>query len=227
MRLKKLIIGDIKFQIKYGFYFIYVILTILYVCLTSVLPVTWRGNGSTIMIFTDPAAMGMFFMGAIILLEKSQRVLDSLVVSPVKVWEYVASKIISLGIISTLVAIVIALTARSGSLFLVTLGTFFGSAMFTLLGIIVASRVSSLNQFILATIPLELICFLPPLLYLFGYDKSFMLVHPAVILIRFISGNSDHMLVLSLILIAWIALLYVIANKLTAKMFKSVGGVKL
>ena len=122
MRLKNLIIGDIKFQIKYGFYFIYMILTILYVCLISVLPVCWREKGSIIMIFTDPAAMGMFFMGAIILLEKSQRVLDSLVVSPVKAWEYIASKIISLGMISTLVAIIIALTAGISNLFLVIVG---------------------------------------------------------------------------------------------------------
>ena len=111
MRLKNLIIGDVKFQIKYGFYFIYLILTILYVCLIFALPENIKEKAATVMIFTDPAAMGMFFMGAIILLEKSQRVLNSLVVSPIKVWEYIASKCISLGFISTIVAVAIALFA--------------------------------------------------------------------------------------------------------------------
>ena len=32
MRLGRLICGDIHFQWKYGFYFIYFILTVLYVC---------------------------------------------------------------------------------------------------------------------------------------------------------------------------------------------------
>lgn len=227
MRLKNLIIGDIKFQIKYGFYFIYLILTILYVCLLFALPESIREKTSTILIFTDPAAMGMFFMGSIILLEKSQRVLNSLVVSPIKVWEYVASKCISLGLISTIVAVIIALFAGNHNLFLVILGTFFGSVLFTLLGIIVGSNVANLNQFILATVPFEIVCFVPPLFYYFGYEKIFLIAHPGVFIINFISNNTDNVITSLFGLIAWIALLFAIATSVTSKMFNSVGGVKL
>jgi len=227
MRLKNLIIGDVKFQIKYGFYFIYLILTILYVCLIFALPENIKEKAATVMIFTDPAAMGMFFMGAIILLEKSQRVLNSLVVSPIKVWEYIVSKCISLGLISTIVAVIIALFSGNNNLFLVVIGTFFGSVLFTLLGIIVGAKVSSLNQFILATVPFEIVCFIPPLFYYFGYKKAFLIAHPGVVIINLISNTTTNIFASLFVLIACIALLFAIATSITSKMFNSVGGVKL
>lgn len=227
MRTKNLIIGDIKFQFKYGFYFVYLVLTILYVSLIFVIPQAWREKAAAVMIFSDPAAMGLFFMGAIVLLEKSERVLDSIAVSPVKVQEYIFSKVISLVLISTIVGVIIALSANETNLLTVVFGTILGSIFFTILGLVVASNISSLNQFFVATVPIELICFFPPLWYLFGYDKTFMLIHPGCIIIRLISGNSQYMLILVFALIAWIALLYWITHKYIKKMFQSVGGIKL
>jgi len=74
MRLKALLIGDIRFQFKYGFYFLYLIFTILYVGMLYALPAAWRERAAVLMIFTDPAAMGLYFMGAIVLFEKGERV---------------------------------------------------------------------------------------------------------------------------------------------------------
>ena len=71
MRLGRLICGDIHFQWKYGFYFIYFILTVLYVCGIAALTGHWKTDIASIMIYSDPAAMGLFFMGAIVLLENS------------------------------------------------------------------------------------------------------------------------------------------------------------
>ena len=57
MRLGRLICGDIHFQWKYGFYFIYFILTVLYVCGIAALTGHWKTNIASIMIYSDPAAM--------------------------------------------------------------------------------------------------------------------------------------------------------------------------
>lgn len=73
MRLGRLICGDIHFQWKYGFYFIYFILTVLYVCGIAALTGHWKTDIASIMIYSDPAAMGLFFMGAIVLLEKKSK----------------------------------------------------------------------------------------------------------------------------------------------------------
>lgn len=72
-----------------------------------------------------PSSNGIVFMGAIVLLEKSQRVLNSLAVSPVKVSEYILSKVISLGVISSIVAMFIAITLNLDNIIISTIGTFF------------------------------------------------------------------------------------------------------
>lgn len=227
MRMKNLIIGDIKFQFKYGFYFVYTVFTIVYVAIIYVLPHSWKETAAAIMIFSDPAAMGLFFMGAIVLLEKSERVLNSIAVSPVSAKEYIFSKIISLGFISVIVGLIIAIAAGNSNLFMATIGIVMGSSLFTLIGLIVAANAKSLNQFMVATVPIEIICFLPPMLYLFGYNKTLMLLHPGCIIIRFISGNSDNLFIFIAILLIWIGVIYLIAYKNIERMFQQTGGIKL
>lgn len=227
MRIRNLIFGDVRFQFKYGFYLVYVFFTAFYIALIYFLPLSWREKVAAILIYTDPAAMGLFFMGAIVLFEKSERVLNSFAVSPVKTEEYIFSKVISLGFISAVVGIIIALTANINNLLTVITGVLLGSALFTLLGLIVAANISSLNQFLAATIPIEIIGFLPPLFYLFGYDNMLMLIHPGCIIIRFINGNSEHMLLLTFLLLLWIVIIYIITYKYVQKMFQSAGGITL
>ena len=227
MRLKNLIIGDVKFQVKYGFYFIFAVIVVFYICLLYIFKEAWREKAATVMIFSDPAAMGMFFMGAIVLLEKSQRVLDSIAVSPVKVSEYIFGKVISIGSISAIVALIIALAAGMGNYVMLTVATFFGSALFTLIGLIVSTRINSLNQFVIATVPFEIICFLPPIAYLFGYGNDWFLFHPGTSLICMINGDFSHLLLNIVVLTVWLVLLMIFTKKVVKKMFSSVGGVKL
>ena len=110
MRLWALLRGDVRFQFKYGFYFLYIMFSLLYIGLLAAFPEQWREKAAVLMIFTDPAALGLFFMGAIVLFEKSERVLDSLAVAPIKISDYVLAKLISIGIISTVVAVAIGLS---------------------------------------------------------------------------------------------------------------------
>lgn len=227
MRLKNLLKGDIQFQIKYGFYFLYIILSILYLCIILALPDSYKKNVATILIFSDPAAMGLFFMGAIILLEKSQRVLNSLAVSPVTPREYILSKVLSLALISTIVGGVLITVSNSKNIVISLLGVFLASVMFSLLGLIVATKIESINQFLVLTVPVELLFFVPPIVYLFGFQHSLMLFHPGVVLLKMISGDNTNILVFVVMILIWIAVLYIIAHRLISNMIKSVGGIKL
>ena len=113
MRIWSLLRGDIRFQYKYGFYFIYLVFTILYISLIFAFPRAWREKAAILMIFTDPTAMGLYFMGAIVLFEKSERVLDSIAVSPVKPYEYMLSKLFSIGVISVIVGLTIGILSNA------------------------------------------------------------------------------------------------------------------
>lgn len=111
MRLRSLFLLDMRFQAKYGFYFLYAVLTIIYVIVLLAVPESWRENIAAILIFSDPASMGLFFMGAIVLLEKNQHTPCAFAVSPVRAEEYIAAKSGSLSVISLVVLLVLALTA--------------------------------------------------------------------------------------------------------------------
>lgn len=227
MRLLSLICGDIRFQFKYGFYFLYLVFSILYVAIALILPLGWRQTAVTIMVFTDPAALGLYFMGAIVLFEKNEHVLDSLAVSPVSVHEYVLSKLISLGCISTLAAILIAL--GSGVVFqpfFFISGIFLGSCLFSSLGLIIAARCTSLNDFILSTIPVQLIVNLPALAYLLGWNPVWLLVHPGAGIIELLQGGLYRWPAL-LILLALVFLTFRLTIKNVKAMYAALGGVKL
>ena len=84
MKLRHLFIWDMKFQARYGFYLLYGFLTALYAAVLLSLPQAWQANAAALLIFSDPAALGLFFMGAILLLETSQRVTSFFAVSPIK-----------------------------------------------------------------------------------------------------------------------------------------------
>jgi len=226
MRMIKLILGDIRFQFKYGFYFIYAVFCALYVFLLFIFPEAWREKAASIMIYSDPAAMGLFFMGAIVLLEKSQRVLNALAVSPVKVCEYIVAKIVSLAYISVLVSLMLALAAGLETIPIVLITTALTSIIFTLLGLLVATKANSLDQYLIATVPLEIVCMIPPIIYLFA-PTTIMRWYPLNGSIALISSSGQTPLYDIAMLLIVIVLLFMVTHRETAKMWRSLGGVKL
>jgi fluoroquinolone transport system permease protein len=225
-RLFNLIIWDIKFQMKYGFYFLYGVLSIFYLIILFAIPLKWQEKASIILIFSDPAAMGLFFMGAIILLEKSQKIPYSLAVSPIKSVEYIISKILSLCFISVIVAAILTLSINKNNLFIVLIGTAISSSIFTLLGIIVATKISSVNQFILWTTPIEILTFVPGVLHLFQLSPEVLKYYPINICIDLISKKPLTLINLLILIFTFLILLF-ISNKCVIKMWENAGGVKL
>lgn len=227
MRLQALLIGDVRTQFKYGFYFIYLVFTIVYISLLYAFPAEWRQPAAILMIYSDPAAMGLYFMGAIILFEKSERVLDSIAISPVKPFEYVVSKLCSIGFISVIVAIAIGYSSNIVfQPFSFTAGVFLCSCLISAIGLIIACKISSLNQFIVATIPAELLINIPAIAWIFGYKKSWLLCHPGVCLIELCRGSQKSLPAL-IILTLWTLFFFLLAERTVKEMLKSLGGVKL
>lgn len=225
MRFRRLFLWDLRFQARYGFYLLYGFLTLLYAALLFSLPPSWREKAAAILIFSDPAAMGLFFMGAIVLLEKSQQVPSFFSVSPLREYEYVCSKVLSLSVIAMLTAMVLAAAAKCKSLPLVLIGTFLSNLLFALAGIIVAAKITSLNQFILATLPVEVLAFMPAILHLFGVTPVFFRIYPTNFCMDLIAGRAFSVtgLFFTLVLIFF---LYFAASRCVGEMWQGKGGVK-
>jgi fluoroquinolone transport system permease protein len=227
MRTRALLSGDIRFQYKYGFYFLYLVFTLIYIGMLYALPPAWREKAAVLMIFSDPAAMGLYFMGAIVLFEKSEQTLSSLAISPVKPIEYVFSKLISIALISAAVALVIGFGGKiqfNPLYFFV--GAFFGSCLFSAVGLMIAANIGSLNQFIVATIPAEIIINFPAIAWLFGWRPPLMLLHPGAAIIE-LCQNGEYALPAVFILLLWTAAATLMTRHIVTKSLRSLGGVKL
>ena len=229
MRKVNVIKGDVIFQWEYGFYGLYFLMIIIYLVIFSFFSGDVKNTIVSICVYSDPAAMGMFFMGALILLEKSQRITDSIAVSPVTTEEYILGKVLSIGIISEIVGIILMFRGGSGNYLLCGIGIFAGSVLFSLCGIIVGAKIESLNQYIVWTIPFEIVGFVPVIIYRIGFmwNNRLMLLHPGCGVMQLLEGNME-MALLSIISIAvWIIVLFWIADLSVRKMFRCSAGAKL
>lgn len=227
-RFINLLSGDILFQKKYGFYLLYLFFTVLYIVLIYVFPDHWRADATSVVIFSDPALLGLIFIGAIVLYEKSERVTNSLASSPVRISQYVISKGVSLGIISALCGVLIVLVTGKDVDWLVFLsGLLLGSCMFTFTGLAVSTRISNFNQFIVYLIPFSLFMAGPGLLYKFLGQSPWWLLHPGSAVYNLIDGTIGYQWIALISLIFWIVITFLLAKTETNKMFKALGGAKI
>lgn len=166
-RILNSITADIKFQMKHGFYAVYVVLSIMYIVILNFIPMSAKSVVLPILVYTDPAALGMFFIGGMVLLEKEQGVLSLLYITPLKVHEYIISKVLTLGIISTLAAVGISLVVNiQTNYILLILGTLLSAIFYTLIGFLMASKSKTVNDYILKIVPVAMLVILPCLTFI-------------------------------------------------------------
>ncbi|EKD25777.1 MAG: ABC-2 type transporter [uncultured bacterium] len=190
MRLLHAVWADMRFQMKQGIYFVYVIITIMYLIILSFLPADILKIALPLVVFSDPSVLGLFFIGGIILLEKIQGVLMVVVVSPLKTIEYIFSKIISLAVVSVFAAFIITAFSNYESVnwLIFLISTLLTSGIFSLLGIMINAGCETVNQYILKTIPYMLLFVLPCFsLIEFPYSYLFTVV-PSVAALRLMIG---------------------------------------
>ena len=229
MRKVNVIKGDMFFQWKYGFYMLYLLMIIIYYVIFSFLTGNVKDTIVSICVYSDPAAMGMFFMGALILLEKSQRITNSIAISPVTVEEYILGKIVSVGIISEIVGVILMLQGHTENYFWCAIGIFAGSVIFSLCGIIVGAKIESLNQYIIGTLPFEIMGFVPVILYRIGFlwNNKLLIIHTGCSVMRLIEGDTEMAVGAVASIVIWTILLFWRADISVRKMFRKSGGVKL
>lgn len=190
MRLLHAVLADARFQLKQGFYLVYILITIMYLILLSFLPKDVLSVTLPLVVFSDPSVLGLFFIGGIIMLEKVQGVLSVLVVTPLQTIEYVLSKVISLAFVSVLAAFAITGFSHyeSVSWVLVFLSTILTSGIFTLCGIMITAGCNTVNQYMIKTIPYMLL-FVLPCFSLIGFPYSWLFtIIPSVAALRLMLG---------------------------------------
>lgn len=219
-RFISLLIADCRFQFRYGFYALYAFFGIFYVVLLRLLPGFMRESARALLAFSDPAALGLFFMGAILLFEQGERVHPSLAVSPVRVHEYALSKALSLSLISLVAGLGIILASGGHPGPWTIVGMALASMLFSFVGLLVGSRAGSLNGYVLLTVPAELLLFVPAGLWFFDVLGDWALVHPGVAALNLLSASPRYPAASFLSLAIWLAILVVWALPATGRMLR-------
>ena len=180
MRLLAAMGQDIRFQFRHGFYYAYAVLTILYIIVLRLLPDTMVYPALTLILFSDICALGFFFIGAIVLLERGQNLTESLFVTPLRLREYLLAKILSFLFLATLSALLIMLGASIGGqdLMWFVFGAVFSALIYTLFGLIFAARARHVNDYFVKSLGAGLLISLPILAYVRLFDTPLFYLFP-------------------------------------------------
>ncbi|MEZ5104649.1 MAG: ABC transporter permease [Draconibacterium sp.] len=171
--LLKLIYWDLKIQARNGIITVAFIIAAIYTALFLLLQLQGNDKILIAILFSDPTFMGFIFTGVLILFEKNANTLQALVVTPVKIWQYLFSKAISLTFVALIIcfAMVFASHGFRFNYFWFLSATFLSSVFFIFLGFIGVSKVKTFNQYIIV-IPVFLMPLLLPFLNFFGVTDT-------------------------------------------------------
>ncbi len=230
MRFLNALKNDIRFQIKYGFYFLYAFFSVVYIAALKITPFEYKRMVAALILLTDPAMLGVFFIGGIWLLEKGEGLHRFWSISPLRPMEYLLAKSISLAILSMISAdIIVWIGMESAVRFgFLSLWIFIGAVLFNLIGLIVASYARSVNHYmIIAALPVMLLS-MPPVLTAFGITHPLLEIFPGTALWHMIVNSMDVTRHFDgwkgMILIPWLMLLLILANKRIGTALRSEGG---
>ncbi len=194
-RTLQLFLYDVRFQFRHGFYAIYLIISAIYIGILISIPEAQRLLVTNALVFSDTSVLGLTFIGAILLLEKQQNILQSLFVTPVRLAEYVIAKILSLSLIALLASLIILILPNGirPSIGYFILGVLLSSGIFILIGLAVGARVTSLNGYLFGVMAGTIFFALPLLDYLQVYNSWWLYLLPSHAQLVLLSGTHDEL----------------------------------
>ncbi len=159
---------DVLFQFRHGFYYGYLFVVVIYIVFLRLLPGETSLLLAPLIIFSDPAVLGCFFIGGMVLLEKEQNIYQTFFVTPYTFTRFIITRVFSLGLLSTFSGILITVGGFGfvPNLYILIIGLFFSSVFFTLLGFSLAIKARSTNMYFLST-GIYLVVFMFPLISIF------------------------------------------------------------
>lgn len=179
-RLLSIARWDVRLQFRNGFYFISAFAAVFtIIILKQFSGVDWDYWWPAI-ITGNLTINAFYFMAGIVLLEKGEGTLEAQIVTPLRPWEILMSKVLTLGLLSLfeMLAIIVIVQGINFNWFLLVTGIVLYIALLALYGFIVVARYDSISEFILPS-AVWTMGFSLPLLYYFDIWRSWiMFLHP-------------------------------------------------
>lgn len=172
-RLTSLARLDVRLQHRHGFYYAAAFITLVWIVLLRQLPTEALPVAVPVIIFTDLSMVGYYFLAGTVFMEKEQRTLAALVVSPMRFGDYLAAKLATLTALAVVISLVITVATYGFGFnaLLLTVGTVLAALMLLLVGFISAAPFDSISTYLMPS-QLYLLPLALPLIDYFGWWQS-------------------------------------------------------
>lgn len=179
-RLGATLATDVRLQARNGFYHATAIVVVVSILLLRWLPADATQWLLPVVLVENVLMNTFYFVSGLLLLERTEGTFTAQSVTPLRGFEYLASKVISLTVLSLaegllIAAAVVGLEAR---LVLMGIGLALAAALLCLAGVAIAVRYASINEFLLPSVVYTGLLTLPVLGALGIGSTTWYLPHP-------------------------------------------------
>ncbi len=179
-RLLATIRCDVMLQLRNGFYYATALMLIFCVAIVSRIPSINLNWLLPALVLGNLLLNTFYFIGGLILLEKGEGTLEAQVVTPLRSWEYLASKVGTLTLLGLVenTVIVMLLVGLNFDLLPLVASLILTAVLFCLVGIIAVIRYTSINEYLMPSLLYTGLTAAPLLPYLAQWDAWFLYLHP-------------------------------------------------
>ena len=174
--------NPLKSMLKWEFTLIYryklihlaILSVVIYYLSLNIMPDINISEFHSLFLFFDPVLIGIMFVGAMVLFEKTENTLQALIITPMQTYYYFLSKIISLTALSIITGLIFMIPSYGIDFnwFYFFSGIILSSVFLILLGFLMVARCNSINEYLLMMMLFFILLFIPPLFDLFGFYKN-------------------------------------------------------
>lgn len=179
-RLLATICCDVMLQLRHGFYYATAFVLIFCVAVISQIPSIDLSWLLPALLLGNLLLNTFYFVGGLILLEKGEGTLEAQVVTPLRTWEYLASKVGTLALLGLVenIVIVMLLVGLGFNLLPLMASLVLTAALYGLAGVIAVVRYASINEYLMPSVLYTSLLAMPLLPYLAQWNTWLIYLHP-------------------------------------------------
>lgn len=179
-RLLATIHADMLLQFRNGFYYATAFVLVFWIVVISKLPPLNLNWLLPVFVLDNLVISTFFFTGGLVLLEKGEGTLSAQVVTPLRFWEYLGSKVLTLTLLALVQNLVIAgmIAGFDARLLPLGIGIASASALYILAGFFAIARYSSINEYFIPATLYAAALLVPLLPYINQWNTWLIYLHP-------------------------------------------------
>ena len=192
--LLSMMLWDFKLQLRYYFWIVGFVLSFVWFGLLSLMPSELSALWIPVLLFVDICAIGVFFVGGMLYLDRSQGTMEVIAVMPIATSTWILSRILSLSILCSVFGLIIIMVRAESVVWIRAVpAVFLSSALYTSLGFLIVCPFKKLMNYILIMALTIALLNLPLLGYLEMFDSPLLWLLPTQPVMQVLAGSLGEM----------------------------------